>query len=351
LKIAIDIRELGGKTTGISRFLTIFLKELAGRKNGLQFLLIGNQRTVIPECALKNPELFSVSISKEFNALWFDQVTIRKIIKDEKADLFFSPYYKLPFFSAVPCVLSLFDLTYLIMEPYKSGLRAVYYKYYLSRAVKKAKAVLTCSENSKRDILGLLSLPEEKVKVSHLAVDGQFHPQSGDRISELKKRLKISNKYILSMGNSLPHKNQRLLKSVFSGLSEDLKNTCELVLCGEGNRESAYSDPDLPALYSGAEFFVFPSLYEGFGLPPLEAMACGCPVLSSNRSSMPEILGEDCLYFDPENEAELASKIEELAADAGLRKELSGRGLRRAAGFTATKMTNSLLDILKNAIA
>ena len=182
----------------------------------------------------------------------------------------------------------------------------------------------------------------------------------------VKKKYGIDNKYILYVGNLKPHKNVKRLVDAYNLLPETIKQEYNLVLAGgqskrltKGNNQLGLRDlqstifvghildEDLPTLYSSAELFAFPSLYEGFGLPPLEAMACGCPVVSSNTSSMPEVLGDAALFFNPYHVEEMSLALGQMLKDENLRKMYRQKGLDRAKFFSIEKMTTRMLDVFE----
>ncbi|MFN3966994.1 MAG: glycosyltransferase family 4 protein, partial [Endomicrobiia bacterium] len=290
---------------------------------------------------------------------------LKNAIEENKLDLFFSPYYKVPVFSDVSLINSLFDVIYLMVEPYKSKIKnKIYIKNFIKIALKKVKKTLTCSYSTKKDLIENLSLPEEKIEVVYLSVGEEFKPQDTQKILQVKNKYNIDRKYILYVGNFNPHKNVRNLIEAYKILPEKLKQEYILVLVGDNksmvsqfimsDKSDNYMvienvlDDDLPAFYSGAEIFVFPSLYEGFGLPPLESMACGCPVVSSNTSSMPEVLRDACLYFNPYDVEDIKEKMKTVLENNSLRNELIQKGLERAKVYSSEKMVENILDIFKS---
>jgi len=344
MKIAIDCRELIEHPTGISRVLDGFISYAAGLP-GLDLQLLGNQRTCFPE--IKSGNIKKVIIKERFTFFW-DQFKLPRALRGIRPDIFFSPYYKMPLFCPVPAVISIFDLTYLLVEPYKSRpVNFLYAKNLIRLTLHSAKRVVTCSEHSKKDIIGQFNFDAGRIDVIYLYPDDKFKPESADRIREVKNKYGIKGAYLLNVGNSNPHKNLRRLKEAYLLLPPDFRRDNQLVLAGA---DRYISDIDLPALYSGAKMLVFPSLYEGFGNPPLEAFACGCPVASSNASCLPEIYGDACVYFDPLDPAKIASAIFKIAGDAGLARELREKGLKRAALFTSEKTNRGLLDSFRKAI-
>jgi len=363
--IGIDCREMIGKMTGISRMLTEFLYSVSLKNTGHKFILLGNQNTYL-EHEFLNKEMFQKIFVPERITLLWDQIKLKKMLNEYKIDVFFSPYYKIPLFTKTKTILSIFDVTYLLVEPYNTYFKnKLYKKNFIKLASKKAKKIITCSNYTKNDLLKILNLCDEKIEVVYLGVIPEFKTiHEKNKIELTKKRYAIYKKYILYVGNFEPHKNVKKLIDAYNLLPEILKQEYVLALCGgEPNRlkisreqlglshlqsiiyTGRILDEDLPALYSGAELFVFPSLYEGFGLPPLEAMACGCPVVSSNASSVPEVLGDSALFFNPYGVEEMSLAIRQMLEDENLRNRFRQKGWERAKLFTTEKMTNKLLDI------
>lgn len=216
-------------------------------------------------------------------------------------------------------------------------------------------AVITDSDFVREEALSILPLPPEKIRTIHCGVDHSFFfPRSSALVAETLRSLSLPERYVLQTGTFEPRKN--ILRTIrgWSRLPEKMRREFPLLLAGaegwknqEVERDVAatpgvislgrVSEEILAVLYSGASLFVYPSLYEGFGLPLLEAMACGAPVLASWASCIPEVCGEGARLFNPQNEEDLSSAMEELLTDEKLRLSLSSRGLSRAAGFSWRK--------------
>jgi glycosyltransferase involved in cell wall biosynthesis len=234
----------------------------------------------------------------------------------------------------------------------------------LKKSLKRADAVMTISEFSKSELLQFYDYPPEKIQVIHCGVDPELY---NDRVSEeavinAKAKYGIAGEYQLYLGTLEPRKN---IERLVEAYARRKANVPRLVLAGgrgwlyEGifekvralNLENAViftgyvDDGDKAALYSGAEFFVFPSLYEGFGMPPLEAMACGTPVLTSNAASLPEVCGDCAVYIDPYSTEDIADAMEKLSGDAELRKRLSAQGLEQAQKFSWDDSAGKLFNV------
>ena len=369
MKIGIDCRELRAYITGIGRILLEFLREARRHRKDFDFTLFGNQLTDFSSF----PDVFEdyrKVILREKLTLWWDQIQLKNAIAKNNIDVFFSPYYKIPLLSKTKTILSIFDVTYLLVEPYRSSWRNKFYiKNFIQLASRKAKRIITSSHWTKSDLLKGLHLPEEKIEVIYLGVNPKFQAiLEKNKRDYIKKKYRIQKRYLLYVGNFLPHKNVKSLIAAYNLLPENIRREYSLVLGGgrpkgfkQDIEQSGLSDSqsiiycgdivdeDLPALYSGAELFVFPSLYEGFGLPPVEAMACGCPVASSHASSLPEILGNAALFFNPYQVEEISKTVKLILENKDLRENLRQKGLERAKLFASARTAEKLTAIFKTA--
>lgn len=239
------------------------------------------------------------------------------------------------------------------------------YRWMLPWAARRADAVLTDSECSRRDLIRYLTLPESHVRSIHLGGDLRFRPVNDVKaLSAMRARYKIAHPYLLYVGGVNARKNIARLLEAFAQMrarhpevrlviggkrqwqTGEIDRTFQRLNLADAVQWTGYvRDEDLPALYSCAAAFVFPSLYEGFGLPPLEAMACGTPVVTSNVSSLPEVVGDAALTVDPYDVAALAAAIERALTDEPLRAELRARGLARAAQFTWERAARETMNV------
>jgi glycosyltransferase involved in cell wall biosynthesis len=245
------------------------------------------------------------------------------------------------------------------------------YRYWLPHILPKVEAVITISEQSRRDITKYLPVEPEKVTVTKLAASRNFLVMPDDEVIPVLKRHQISYPYILYVGSIEPRKNLLRLLEAYRQLR--LWSTkWRLVIIGARNywksspvmdhvaefgleqcvRFTGYvPDEDLPALYNGADLFVFPSLYEGFGLPVLEAMACGTPVVTSNSSSLPEVAGDAALLVDPYDVEAIAAAMVRVLADPDLAEALRQKGLRRAGEFTWERTARETIAVYEQVLA
>jgi len=233
--------------------------------------------------------------------------------------------------------------------------------------IHKIDAILTNSEYTKKDIVEHLQIKPEKVFVTYLGADEKFKPLDALSVNPIIAKYRIQKPYILFVGTLEPRKNVQNIIKAFNQLKKTHKIPHQLVLAGQKGwkfddifKEIELSefksdiihigyadDSDVPALMSGAEVFVYPSLYEGFGLPVLEAMKCGVPVITSNISSMPEVGGDACLYVEPESVSQLADKLLMLINSKDLQAELSKKGIKRAGFFSWEKCAVDTLKVYR----
>ncbi len=243
------------------------------------------------------------------------------------------------------------------------------YRWWLPWALRRVDAIITDSESSKRDICRFLGVPEWRVVVVPLGVSSTYRPASPSEIAAARARYRLPDEYLLVVGSLEERKNLRRLLSACVRLWRE-GETRPLVVVGarKPGYESSFSalrnpdltqrviftgyvpENDLPGLYSGATIFVFPSRYEGFGLPPLEAMACGTPVVCSDTSSLPEVVGDAAVLVDPSSVEALAGALASVLADAPLRAQLRERGLQRAQRFTWQRAAEETLIVYREVV-
>lgn len=365
MRIGIDIRELEkGKFTGIGRYLRNFLSFTAEFDIENEYILFGNQRT---DYNLKIAHQ-RVEIIPEKLTLFWDQVKLPYHLRKEKIDIFLTPYFKAPLYKTTKLVVIINDLIPLAAPQYQRlryCLKRVYFKSLIKRTVKKADKIITISQYSKKDIIKFLGVEEGKIGVITLSVSKNYYPITSG-LKETLAKYGIKDKFIFYFGNFNPHKNLRSLLEAYKILPEEIRNSYKLVIGGKKNKyyrnffkliqdldikervifTDFIPEEDLPCLYRAAEVFVFPSFYEGFGLPLLEAMACGTPVIASNTSSLPEVVGDAAILIEPGNVSELSKAIEKVITDENIRKDLVNKGLNRVKSFSVEKTAGEILEIL-----
>ena len=353
MRIAIDVRKLND--FGIGTYIRNLIRHLPRIDPGNEYFALcrpEDEAAIISLSSSSRPVLvgspnYSVS----------EHVSIPAKLRQLGVDLYHAPHYVLPFFMPCPSVVTIHDVIHLLFPQYLPSRIAVHYaRFMIRRALEKAAIVLTVSDSSKRDLLTFFDVNPEKIRVIPNGIPVSITEHLPDEeLEKLKERFLISGRTILFVGNIKPHKNLERLIAAFAKVREN-PEYADLHLFVVGNEISRYPSlrraverhqvrgavrffgfvPELTlvALYRLADVFVFPSLYEGFGLPPLEAMANGTPVVTSNISSLPEVVGDAALTVDPYNIDEIANAIHQILDDPELRSRLIAKGHKRAALYS-----------------
>jgi len=283
----------------------------------------------------------------------------------KKPDVFFTPTHYAPRFSPIPTVVSVMDISF-IHFPEMFATRDLHQlRNWTSYSVKKASRVITISQSSKDDIIKQYSLPKERVEVVYLGIKEEKHFNSTNMIEFFDKH-QVKKPFILFVGTLQPRKNIVGLIHAFSKVKE-LHKDLQLVIIGKKGwlyedildapekfdvkKDVVFldfvKDDELPSFYKNAECFVLPSLYEGFGLPILEAMKYGCPVIASNISSLPEAGGDAALYVNPDSIDDIAEKIEKVVGDGKLQESMRKKGLLQVKKFSWKKAADEVLSVLE----
>lgn len=262
------------------------------------------------------------------------------------------------------------DLTTIFYPEYHLKQNIFFYNRRFRDIEKYADGVLTNSKNTKRDILKYLNIRPEKVLVTPFGANETFSPLQKEETTKILSRHGIDDPYILFVGTLEPRKNIKTLIMAFNKVKQQIQCPHKLILVGQpgwfyeeimqAHESSAFkedilfkgyvADEDLPAFYNGADVFVYPSFYEGFGMPILEAMQCGTPVITSNTSSLPEVGGNACLYIDPRSQKDLEQKLYQVISDTELQKKLSQKGMERAKHFSWKKCAQETLRAYKTTV-
>jgi len=372
VKIGIDCRDLlAGSLNGIGRFVGNQLRAISHEKSPPELFLYGNQRTCFdvpdPWGAPLRPR---TRRKAEAAAWWWDRVTLPRMARRDKLDVFLSPYFKAPGVRFCPVVITIHDLLFLRMPPEVSGRSAIYCRAFRALAAgfaRRAAAVLTVSEHSQRDVVDLLRVPKKKTHVVGNCVGPGYRVIDDEApVAAAKQACGIEGEYILYVGNFGPHKNVDGLLRTYAALGGELRGRFRLVLAGRHDKwtpkavkaagrlgvEDRASFPGhvaeehLPALYAGAAAFATLSRWEGFGLPALEAMACGTPVMCSDRTALPEVVGDAALLVDPDDAGACAAGLTKILTDDELRSRLRARGPAQAKRFSPERFAARVLKVL-----
>jgi glycosyltransferase involved in cell wall biosynthesis len=352
VRIGIDARKL--HDFGIGTYIRNLLRQLARFDRETDFVVFC--RPEDREALASLGENFRPVEETSPNYSMVEQVRIPLALRREGVTLFHAPHYVLPPLVRCRSVVTIHDCIHLMFPQYlPSRLAFEYARISISLAARRATRVLTVSESSKRDIVRFVDVPAEKIDVIYNAYDERFtvEPREEDVI-RVRERYQLIDEFVFYAGNVKPHKNLERLIVAFDLVRKRGLDHLKLVLIGdEISRYAALRravhqhqlhkhvrflgympEETLAVMYRLAGVFVFPSLYEGFGLPPLEAMASGTPVVTSNVSSLPEVAGDAAILVDPHDPRAIADGIYRVLTDERLRRDLRTKGLARARQFS-----------------
>ena len=369
MRIAIDARKL--RDYGIGTYIRNLLRHLARIDNKTEYVVLCREAD----------RAFAAELGENFRAVRErsgsysvrEQISVPLDLRREGADLFHAPHYVLPPLTPCRSVVTIHDCIHLRFPQYlPSRLGYAYARSALWIAAHRSARVLTVSEASKRDILSYFSVPESKVTVIYNAIDERFNEEPpADEVMRVKERYQLNDPFILYAGNIKPHKNlERLIEAFHTIRRGELEHAKLLII---GDEISKYAtlrrtvhryklhkhvrffgfvpDATLAILYRLARVFVFPSLYEGFGLPPLEAMASGTPVITSNVSSLPEVVGDAAMLIDPYEPDAIAGAMRRVMLDDRLRDDMRERGLARVRDFSWERSVRRVREIYDEVLA
>jgi glycosyltransferase involved in cell wall biosynthesis len=370
MKIAIDARKW--RDYGIGTYVRNLVRHMARLDHESTYFLLCDRGD---EATLRDlAENFAPIVEDSKGYSLAEHFSIPRQLRRLGADLFHSPHYVLPFFSRIPSVVTIHDCIHLLFPQYLPNRLAIHYaRFMLRHAVHRSTLVLTVSEASRADILRFYPEVEPaRVRVVPNAIDDAILTEpSPEESARVRERYQIQGRFVLYAGNIKPHKNLDRLIQAFGQLKKgDGFDDVKLIIIGdeiqrygslrravetEGIRQDVrffgfVPDSTLGALYRMAHVFVFPSLYEGFGLPPLEAMACGTPVITSRLSSLPEVVGDAALLVDPYNVGEIAGALERVLCDQALHADLVTRGRARARLFSWDQSARAVLAVYREVL-
>ncbi|MBU0707148.1 glycosyltransferase family 4 protein [Patescibacteria group bacterium] len=373
MHIGIDARFLGPEGKGLGRYTEKLIKNLetVDQMNRYSiFLRQENWDKYTPE----NSSFRKVLAPYRWYSLK-EQTDFPRLLNKERLDLVHFPHFNIPIFYRKPFVVTIHDLIIThypttratTSGPIKYFFKRHGYRLVISSAIKRAKKVITVSEYTKKELIDFFSLSPKKIEVTYEAADPFI--EGADAPEVVLSKYKIDKPYLLYVGNAYPHKNLEMLLEAHKDL---IKKHPGLKLVLVGRMDYFYSrlkkqsdglgldkdvifpgyvpDADLPALYRQAELYVFPSLAEGFGLPPLEAMQYGIPVVSSSVSSLPEVLGQSAAYFDPTDKHAIVKVLSDLINNPEKKDLLCQRGYENIKKFSWKKMAEETLSLYQNSL-
>lgn len=364
MRIGIDARPLVRPRIGAGTYVYYLVKELAKIDTKNTYLLCAH-RKIIDSPVVTTPNFQFQINSYPVGSLW-QQLKLPRILTRLKVDLFHSPLSVLPLLKPCPSVVTVLDLTPKLFPSRYTWKTHLSVHTLLRQSAQRADKVIAISESTKRDLVEHLKVNESKIVVIHLAADKAYYRSTNPgMINTTRKKYSEGKKFILYVGTLEPRKNLPRLIKAYNKVRLETRLKHKLVIAGmkgwmyDSIFQTVHNlnlekdviftgyvpQEELPALYSAADLFVYPSLYEGFGLPPLEAMACGTPVITSNTSSLPEVVGDAGTMVNPHSVDELAQAIYKVLTDEKLRSDMIYKGLKQAKKFTWEKTAQETLKV------
>jgi glycosyltransferase involved in cell wall biosynthesis len=379
MRIGVNAQFFQHPATGSGQYLSHLLDAFSEIDQHNDYVLLGSQPiaqvpvTTYPYRVYPVPALAARNENIE-KVVW-EQFTGPAAARKERVDLLHIPYFAPPLLPRTPTVVTIHDVIPLRLPAYQTSAQVKAYMKLSALAARRANMVITISQHAKQDIIETLKIPPERIQVIYQAAGDEYQPMKDpERLAQMRARygLKEDERYVFYLGGLDLRKNVPQLVRAFARLYARLGEP-NLKLFISGNPDSKkgplFPDPrpvaeelgiaqhviyrfvedeDKPAVYSAASVFAFPSLYEGFGLDPLEAMSCGTPVVCSNRTSLPEVVGDAALSIDPEDTEAFADALYNVLSKPELSNELSARSLQQAKKFSWRKTARATLNVYED---
>ena len=361
--VGIDAHMLGDHSGGNESYYTNILKEMVPPENDKYILFVSQEADTSGF-----EDRFQIVRFKSSSAASRNFIELNNLCKEYHIDVLHTQYF-IPFIRSCKVVCTIHDICFEHYSDIFTRKEYLRQKLLIPYAAKKSEFIFTVSENAKKDITDHYGIDPERVIVTYNAVNSQFRVLESDEINEKDLREKFGiggEKYILSVGNLQPRKNLPRLISAYNQWKQETKNTAKLVIVGKkawlysdvlkavgvDNQEIILTDyvstEDLIRLYNAADCFLYPSFFEGFGIPPLEAMACGTAVGVAKATSLPEVVGDAGIYFDPFSTEEIKDTINRLLTDCALKDQLVQKGLLRVKKFSWKESAKKIVDVYQS---
>jgi glycosyltransferase involved in cell wall biosynthesis len=356
MRIGIDVTPLPPNPVGAGNYIIQLVRALASVETEHEFVVFAQQsgRELIDIPAKPNVKWVILSDKSPGQRLLWEQIALPRLVRRAGVELLHSLHYTRPLVLPCASVVTFHDLTFFLLPDLHTRAKRVFFPMAMRFSALKADALLSVSESTRQDAIRLLHIPAEKIFTTPLGVNEEFHIISDQAILEsCRLRYKLPEKFILFVGLLEPRKNLPLLLKAYAQLLK-IEDAPRLVIVGRpgwGYKEilqqidvlnlkdkvhfTGYVPAqDMPIVYNLAQVFVYPSIYEGFGLPPMEAMACGTPVITTDVSALRDHVGEAGILIPSQDEEALVQAMRKILLDPDLRKLLSLRGRQQVANFT-----------------
>lgn len=382
MRIGIDALPAGIEWGGLTTYVRQIIKHLIRIDKENHYILFIEKGRRIPFIQSDNLSIKELSERPNMpnfydsRVVW-DQEHIGRALEEESIDLYFGPTFMAPLKRDCPAVVTIHDLIFMTHPEFSPPGNREYYGKWAKLSAESAQGIIAISQNTREMMISYWQIPQERITVIPLAVGDEFKPIKDERkIGDVHRKYGLRDGFILYVGGTFPRKNLPTLIKAYALLQKDLRRKYQLVVLtgsssGRGSERlrdlinstnldatiiedivvvDFVPQDELVMLYNAATVFVYPSICEGFGLPPLEAMSCGTPLVTSNAPAMNEVAKDAGVLVDPLNASEISGALEKMLLNAGLRKELSSKGLKRSKDFSWERTARGTLEVFKRAM-
>lgn len=384
MRIGIDATALPSRPVGAGNYIIQLIRAISqhiaindslpdsSQPDGLEFVIFV-QRSRLDLLRVEETQSLHLvvlpNLSPSMRLLW-EQISLPGLAKSHQLDLLHSLHYTMPLAYPGRTVVTIHDMTFFLFPHYHTLLKRYFFRFFIRTSSHQAVALIADSESTRQDAIRLVGVPPGKIYTAQLGVTQEFRPiQDHMILLAARQKYHLPERFLLYVGMIEPRKNLSTLLQAYATIADQipdhrlvvvgpkgwmveniLQQTERLNISDKVHFTGYVEQADLPLLYNMADVFIYPSVYEGFGLPILEAMACGTPVITSNVSSMPEIVGDAGIQLAPSDSQALARSLLELINDPVIRQRLSKKGLERAAAFTWDRTAEKTIAVYRQVL-
>jgi glycosyltransferase involved in cell wall biosynthesis len=385
MRIGIDATALPPRPVGAGNYIIQLIRAIAlsnemtepvldaNQPNGLEFVIFVQKSRLGSLNLEETPNLHLVvlpDLSPSLRLLW-EQISFPRLAEKHQLDLLHSLHYTMPLAYPGRTVVTFHDMTFFLFPQYHTLPKRFFFRFFIRASSRKAVALIADSESTRQDAIRLVGVSAEKIFTAQLGVTQEFRPIRDETIlQQTRQKYQLPEHFLLYVGTIEPRKNLPTLLQAYAAVADQMsahrlvvvglkgwmvrnigQNSGQLKISDKVHFTGYVEQPDLPVIYNLADVFVYPSVYEGFGLPVLEAMACGTPVITSNVSSLPEIVGDAGVLLAPNDTQALGRSMLELINDPIQRQRLSIMGQERAAAFSWKRTAEKTIAVYRHVIS
>ncbi len=370
MRIGIDATALPGQLFGAGNYIVNLVQALSRVDTRNDYVVFAKSPHAEHFASLNRVDLVRVSLPFRVQRIIWEQTLLPLLAHKSRLDVLHTPHYTISLAASCASVVTFHDMTFFLYPNVHQAYKRLFFRTLMPIAARRATALIAISESTCQDMTRVLAVPPAKISVIPYGIAPDFRPVPASMSADARRRFGLPNPCIVYVGNLEPRKNLVALLQAFARLVErGLPHSLVLVGSRGWHDDDIFStsrslrladrvlflgyvpQAELPAIYGAADAFIYPSLYEGFGLPLLEAMACGVPVVTSNVSSMPEVVADAGILVDPHSVDALADGLQRVVTDRSLHDELSRKGLERAKLFTWDRTARETLAVYERAAA